>query len=158
MSAEGFRQRKSVAYVPSNGATTILVTALSLGRWSTAGRWMESAPAVMAGCRFVKATGQKCILWNGSKLSSKMPDGPIPILTHPVRFHGEKSRWMVPSNTQPNTPNLVEMDSEGGPNCSCEDWRFRHIKRGPNYQCRHIKMVVKEIAMLEEWTSREWQQ
>lgn len=88
-----------------------------------------------------------------------MPDVPTIPLTHPVRFHGEKSRWMVPSRTRTDVPNFVDMDEErGAGQCSCDDWRYRHVRLGPRYACYHIKMVVKEIAMLEEWTSREWQQ
>lgn len=71
-----------------------------------------------------------------------------PTLTHPVRFHGERSRWMVPSASQPDVPNFVDMDE---PFCSCEDWHFRHEKLGPNYQCRHMKAVTAELEMLNEW-------
>lgn len=78
-------------------------------------------------------------------------------LTHPVRFHGEKSRWIVPSQSRKDVPNFVDMDEEEGEGqCSCEDWKFRHVKLGPRYSCRHIRMVMYEIAMLEEWANYEW--
>lgn len=63
---------------------------------------------------------------------------------------------MVPSQSRTDVPNFVDMDEDDGPQCSCEDWRFRHIRLGPRYACRHIKMVDKEIAMLEEWEKYDW--
>jgi hypothetical protein len=73
-------------------------------------------------------------------------------LKHPVRFHGEAGRWLVPSESQPTVPNFVDMDE---PFCSCEDFKYRRqpiINAGGDPgPCRHMKAVLEEIAMLQQW-------
>lgn len=36
-------------------------------------------------------------------------------------------------------------DEEVGQWCACEDWHFRQKEKGPNYHCKHIKDVLKEM-------------
>ena len=94
------------------------------------------------------------------------------LLTHPIRFHSDKGRWLVPSQSQPNFPVLVDMDEYDGVGwCCCEDFQFRKqpaLERGEHlkahlivsmgmleiFQCRHIRAVLKEMARLEKKGSK----
>jgi len=79
-----------------------------------------------------------------------MSDSPDPI-TRPVRFHGERSRWLVQSDSQPDYPVLVDMDDEEfGQWCACEDWHFRQKEKGPGYKCKHILAVLAEMALIDK--------
>lgn len=83
----------------------------------------------------------------------------------PTRYPGERSRWLVPSASQPAYPVLVDMDEYDGVGfCGCEDFQFRHqplLERGAAqvgalsgrkdlFRCKHLKAVVKETARLEK--------
>lgn len=64
----------------------------------------------------------------------------------PIRYPGERSRWLVPSSDG-NEPYLVDMDDEEvGFWCACPDWHFRQKDLGPHYKCKHILAV--EILMI----------
>lgn len=73
---------------------------------------------------------------------------------HPTRFHGERARWLVQSNSQPGVPVFVDMDEyDGNGWCACEDFQFRKQPQleasvrasDGTLQCRHIKAVLAEI-------------
>src|SRR5213075_260312 len=90
----------------------------------------------------------------------------------PVRYPGERARWLVPSASKPEYPVLVDMDEYDGVGwCACEDFQFRHqplLERGGHkaaalsgrkdlFRCKHLKAVVKEMARLDQlkvWESR----
>jgi hypothetical protein len=55
----------------------------------------------------------------------------------PVEF--ERSRFWVTSATQAGVVHLVDLDYEGAPACSCEDFMCR------NRQCKHIRAVLEQI-------------
>lgn len=64
---------------------------------------------------------------------------------------------MVPSNSQPDAPCLVDMDEYDGIGwCACEDFQFRHQplleqgKRSVELRCRHIRAVIDEIERLDD--------
>jgi|SRR6267154_3854988 len=84
----------------------------------------------------------------------------------PVRYPGERSRWLVPSTSQPAVPNFVDMDEYDGVGfCSCEDFQFRKqpiLERGQKngqklwvigdkdiFRCKHLRAVIKEIGRLK---------
>lgn len=88
-------------------------------------------------------------------MSSKQPD-------RPVRYPGERSRWLVPSASQPAYPVLVDMDEYDGIGwCACEDFQFRHQpllergERGTDKRCKHILAVVEEIVRTEGLSVQE---
>ncbi len=69
----------------------------------------------------------------------------------PTRYPGERSRWLVPSESQPAYPVLIDMDEYDGIGwCCCEDFQFRkqpELERGerrPELRCRHIFAVIEE--------------
>lgn len=51
----------------------------------------------------------------------------------PVEF--ENSRFWVTSATQADVLHLVDLDYDGAPACSCEDFMCR------NRECKHIRAV-----------------
>lgn len=59
---------------------------------------------------------------------------------------------MVPSASQPEVPNFVDMDE---PWCSCEDFKFRRQPvidaGGDPGPCKHIKAVLEEMKMLKDY-------
>lgn len=72
-------------------------------------------------------------------------------LEHPTRFQGERSRWLVPSDSE-ETPHFVDMDEYDGVGwCSCASHQFRCqplLDRGNREQttvCKHILRVREEI-------------
>ncbi len=71
----------------------------------------------------------------------------------PVRLQGERSRWLVPSASQPSYPVLVDMDEYDGIGwCACEDFQFRKQpllergERGPGLTCKHIEQVLIQMG------------
>ncbi len=75
----------------------------------------------------------------------------------PVRYQGERSRWLVPSASQPSYPVLVDMDEYDGIGfCACEDFTFRKqpfLERGersPDLRCKHIFAVIAEMTRLRK--------
>jgi len=97
--------------------------------------------------------------------------GPVAALKRPVRFHEEKNRWLVPSQSNPtDPPYLVDMDEyDGVGQCSCEDFRYRKqpfLECGAHkvtvmkdrkdvFRCKHIRAVMKEMARLEKKRIKE---
>src|SRR5437762_11321590 len=88
-------------------------------------------------------------------------------LERPTRYHGERSRWLVPSDSEP-IPHFVDLDEYGGVGwCSCKDFEIRKqptLERKENlpghdalWRCKHIRRVLEEIERLEQesvWNAR----
>ena len=82
----------------------------------------------------------------------------------PVRYPGERARWLVPSASKPEYPVLVDMDEYDGVGwCACEDFQFRKqplLERNKHFlatqsqanifRCKHQKAVVKEMKRLKK--------
>lgn len=87
-----------------------------------------------------------------------------PDQSRPTRFHGERSRWLVPSDSEP-VPHFVDMDEYGGIGwCSCAHFQFRlqpKLERKENilgeedlYRCKHLRRVLDEMARLKAAESK----
>lgn len=82
-----------------------------------------------------------------------------------MRFHGERARWLVPSNSEP-IPHFVDMDEYGGVGwCDCKDFEIRKqptLERKENkpgeddqWRCKHQRRVLAEIERLKNETRTE---
>lgn len=59
---------------------------------------------------------------------------------HIEPVEGEPTRWWIRSLTQANTVHMVDLDDDGAPACSCQDFMCR------GRVCKHIRAVKQFVS------------